>query len=150
MCILISTHLSTRQQLPLSPSTVLVIVKMSGEPECGEAQTNDLELVTIDSITPDGMQFTDFSDSPSKVVFSLRMTKRHIHEWAYNKHKSFVSQLNKSTDGNVVKIDDHCDRIEKNLSSRVRKIRSELSKKAPGRQHQYILDQPYNFFCPGK
>lgn len=59
---------------------------MSGEPECGEVQTKGLEVVTVDSITPDGMQFADFSDSSLKVVLSLRMTKRHIHEWAENKH----------------------------------------------------------------
>ena len=54
---------------------------MSGEPDCGEAQTKGLEVVTVDSITPNGMQFADFSDSSLKVVLSLRMTKRHIHEW---------------------------------------------------------------------
>ena len=57
-----------------------------------------------------------------------------------------VSQLNKLIDGSVVRINDHCDRIEKNLSGRARKIRSELSKKAPGRQRQHILSQPYNLF----
>lgn len=36
------------------------------EQECGEAQTNNLKLVIIDSITPDGMQFADYSDSPSR------------------------------------------------------------------------------------
>ena len=33
---------------------------MSGEPECGKAQSTDLEVVTIDSIRPDGMQLADF------------------------------------------------------------------------------------------
>ena len=66
----------------------------------------------------------------------------HIHKWAY-KHKSILSQLNKSTDGNVMKIDDHCDRIEKNLSRRARKIRSELSKKASGRRWHIL----YNLFA---
>ena len=74
------------------------------------------------------------------------MTKRHIHEWGYNKHESFVSQLNKLMDGSVIKIDNCCDRIEKNLTSRARKLRSELSKQTPGRQRQHILDQPYNLF----
>lgn len=92
----------------------------------GEAQPTDLSVVTIDSIIPDGIKFADFSTSSSKVMLSLRMTKRHIHEWAYNKHESFISQLNKSIDGSVVKIDDQCDRIEKNLSSKARKIKSEL------------------------
>ena len=111
----------------------------------GEAQPTDLNVVTIDSITPDGMQFADFSSTSSKVVLSLRMTNRHIHTWAYNKHESFVSQLNKSIDGSVVKIDNHCDRIEKNLSSKARKIKSQL-KKSSGRHHQHILEQPYNLF----
>ena len=74
---------------------------MSGEPERNEAQTKNLEVVTIDSVTPDGMQFADFSSSSSKVVLSLRMTKRHIHKWAYKKHESFISQLNKSIDSSV-------------------------------------------------
>ena len=73
----------------------------------GEAQPTDFNVVTIDSITPDGMQFADFSSSSWKVVLSLRMTNQHIHEWAYNKYKSFTSQLNKSIDGSVVKINDH-------------------------------------------
>ena len=76
---------------------------MSGEPERNETQTKALEVVTIDSVTPDGMQFADFSSSLSKVVSSLHMTKQHIHELAYKKHESFISQLNKSTDGSVVK-----------------------------------------------
>ena len=118
---------------------------MSGEPERNEAQTKAFEVVTIDSVTPDGMQFADFSSYSSKVVSSLRMTKQHIHELAYKKHESFISQLNKSTDGCVVKLDKHCDRIEKNLSSRARKFKSEL-KKSSGRNHQHILDQPYNLF----
>ena len=109
-----------------------------------EAQTTDLNVVTVDSITPDGMQFADFSSSSSKVL-SLRMINWHIHEWAYNKHESFISQLNKSIDGSVVKIDDHCDRIEKNLSSKARKVKSQL-KKFSGRHHQQILEQPYNVF----
>ena len=102
----------------------------------------DLNVVAIDSITPDGMQFADFSSTSSKVVLSLRMTNRHIYTWTY-KHESFVSQLNKSVDENVVKIDNHCDRIENNLSSKARKIKSQL-KKSSGRHHQHILEQPYN------
>ena len=86
--------------------------------------------------------FADFSSSSSKVL-SLRVTNWHIHKWAY-KHESFVSQLNKSIYGNVVKIDNHCDRIE-NLSSKARKIKS-LLKKFSGRHHQHILEQPYNVF----
>ena len=116
---------------------------MSGEPERNEAQTKDLEVVTIDSVTHDGMQYADFSSSSSKVVL-LRMTKWHVHEWAYKNHESPISQLNKSIDGSVVKLE-HCDRIEKNLSSRARKIKSEL-KKGSGRNHQHILNQLYNLF----
>ena len=117
---------------------------MSGEPERNEAQTKDLEVVTIDSVTHDGMQYADFSSSSSKVVL-LRMTKWHVHEWAYKNHESRISQLNKSIDGSVVKLDEHCNRIEKNLSSRARKIKSEF-KKSSGRNHQHIFNQPYNLF----
>ena len=58
----------------------------------------------------------------------------------------FISQLNKFIDESVVRIDDHCERIEMNLISRARKVKSELSKNTPGRQRQHILDQPYNLF----
>ena len=43
-----------------------------------------LQAVTVDSVNPDGMQFSDFSTS-SKVVLSLRMTNRHLKEWAKTK-----------------------------------------------------------------
>ena len=37
-----------------------------------------LQAVTVDSVNPDGMQFSDFSTSSSKVILSLRMTNRHL------------------------------------------------------------------------
>lgn len=58
---------------------------------------------------------------------------------------SFVSQLNKCVDGNVVKVDEQCARIEKCLSGKARKIKVDL-KNSSGRTYQKILDQPYNLF----
>ena len=34
----------------------------------------NLIAVTVDSVTPDGMQFSDFSTASTKVILSLRMT----------------------------------------------------------------------------
>ena len=76
------------------------------------------------------MQFSDFSTSSSKVVLSLRMTNRHLKEWAKtkssNSEMSFVCQLNQCVDGNVVKVDEQCARIEKCLSGNARKIKVDL------------------------
>ena len=60
----------------------------------------DLPPVEVDTATPDGMLFSDFSTSTSKVILSLRMTNRHLKEWACNE-ESFIS---KKIDGNVVKL----------------------------------------------
>ena len=108
-----------------------------------------LQAVTVDSVNPDGMQFSDFSTSSSKVVLSLRMTNRHLKEWAKtkssNSEMSFVCQLNQCVDGNVVKVDEQCARIEKCLSGKARKIKVDL-KKSSGKTYQKILEQPYNLF----
>ena len=61
-------------------------------------EIKSLQAVTVDSVTPDGMQFSDFSTASSKVILSLRMTNRYLKEWAKNKFSnseiSFVCQLN--------------------------------------------------------
>ena len=44
-----------------------------------------LLAVTVDSVPPDGMQFSDLSIASSNVILSLRMTNRHLKEWAKNK-----------------------------------------------------------------
>lgn len=44
-----------------------------------------LPATTVDSVTPDGMCFTDFSDRDSKPILSLRMTNRHLQVWMQNK-----------------------------------------------------------------
>ena len=85
----------------------------------GDLQSKSLLAVTVDSVTPDGMQFSDFSTASSKVILSLRVTNRHLKEWAKNKSSdgemSFISQLNQCVDGNVVKVDEQCARIEKSF-----------------------------------
>ena len=58
---------------------------------------------------------------------------------------SFVYQLNQCVDGNVVKVDEQCARIEKCLSGKARKIKVDL-KKSSGKTYQKILQQPYNLF----
>ena len=89
-----------------------------------------LQAVTVDSVTPDGMQFSDFSTTSSKVILSLRMTNRHLKEWAKtkssNSEMSFICQLNQCVDGNVVKVDKQCARIEKCLSRKARKTKVDL------------------------
>ena len=108
-----------------------------------------LQAVTVDSVTPDGMQFSDFSTTSSKVILSLRMTNRHLKDWAKtkssNSEMSFICQLNQCVDGNVVKVDEQCARIEKCLSGKARKIKVDL-KNSSGKTYQKILEQPYNLF----
>ena len=53
--------------------------KMSDVQESGgDLKSKSLLAVTVDSITPDGMQFSDFSTASSKVIILLRMTIRHL------------------------------------------------------------------------
>ena len=105
-----------------------------------------LQAVTVNSVTPDGMQFSDFSTASFKLTVSLRMTNRHLKEWAKNKSSnnemSFVCQLNQCVDGNVVKVDEQCTCIEKCLSGKARKIKVDL-KNNSGKIYQKILEQPY-------
>lgn len=109
----------------------------------------NLPATTVDSVTPDGMCFTDFSDRDSKPVLSLRMTNRHLHVWMQNKSQdqtlSFIGQLNENVDGNIVRINPTCTHIENCLAVKARKVKCEVAKKA-GRCHQQFLEQPYNLF----
>lgn len=87
---------------------------------------NDLPPTTVDSLTPDGMCFADFSSRDSKPVLSLRMMNRHLQVWAQNKKQdeslSFIGQLNDNVQGSIVMLNPMCTRIEKCLAVKARKI----------------------------
>ena len=64
----------------------LQLPKMSDVQESsGDLRSKSLLAVTVDSVPPDGMQFSDLSIASSNVIISLRMTNRHLKEWAKNK-----------------------------------------------------------------
>ena len=110
---------------------------------------NDLPATIVNSVTPDGMCFVDFSSRDCKPVLSLRMTNRHLQLWAQNKKQdeslSFIGQLNESIEGSIVMLDPMCTRIENCLAVKARKVKYEVSK-SRGRRHKEILDEPYNLF----
>ncbi len=122
-----------------------------GRPRKSDAgQSADELVVTINSVQPDGMKLSHFTDAEASVVCTLSIPNRLLYRWSQDAgsargSNTYVGLLNEKVHGGAVRIKTDSPRIEKRLFDQAHKLAGKLAK-AKGRRRDQLLQQDYTIF----
>ena len=104
-------------------------------------------IVTIESKTPNGMNFSDFSDREADVLLTLSIPSRLLYHWqAHTAHSlsDLTHAVNSKIKGAAVKFKKN-DKINERLRVQASKVTSKV-KQLSGRKRMQYLDKFYHMY----